>query len=376
MDDDIFYISVKIWKEYLFDKVINPMIKHVEEMIPKVNQVADRKGNTKRLKYLCIAGGLSTSKYFQRRIQQTFDMNSKYKLSIRTTRRPVLSVISGALEIGLQPHIITKRRVPYTYGVAIDKPIKYVDLQKLPHGYLDRYGYVHPTTKQKHVANLFSAFVHKNDVAPVNKPVTRTYRRFHSTEKTCRISIYRSKEKYPYIVKGNPMGFITVTFPYQYQELEFKIHFYFGDTTIKVFALNEQIQIQYFEDSHAQQHESKQNDQPTIKFWQCFMCNFSSNATTVDVCTSCKCTSSASRKIKLQQDKIKQLNQENQNLKQMNKSLQIHAYKVEHESQIKKQFIYRRAQQNKFNTGANDLSHQIHNIGIVMSEFEEWSYQS
>eukprot|EP01084_Bolivina_argentea_P239279 402215_1 len=272
------------------------------------------------------------------------------------------------------------KKIRYTYGVAVDKPIKYVNIQKLPDGHLDRYGYLHPTTKKKHVANLFSAMIRKDDVAPGDEPVTRTFRRFHSAEKKCRISIYRSEKKYPLIVEGQPLIFLYLTFPDDYQELEFEIHFYFGDTAIKVFfpVIDQQIRLQYDSNPYTRTYV-----QPTIEVWQCFMCSFASTPTTVDVCSSCKCTRSASKKIKLQQDKlnlqqdkIKQLNQENQNLKQMNKSLQIHAYKVEHESQIKKQFIYRRAQQNKFNTGANDLSHQIHNIGIVMSEFEEWSYQS
>eukprot|EP01084_Bolivina_argentea_P094078 169137_1 len=37
MEKDKLLIRSNIWKEYLFDRVIDPMISHVEQMIPKVN---------------------------------------------------------------------------------------------------------------------------------------------------------------------------------------------------------------------------------------------------------------------------------------------------------------------------------------------------
>eukprot|EP01084_Bolivina_argentea_P271789 462543_1 len=98
METDKLLIKSNIWKEYLFDKVIDPMISHVEQMIPKVNNTTDKEGNIKNIKYLCIAGGLAQSKYFRERIYESFGMKSKYKLSIRVPKRPILSVIDGALK--------------------------------------------------------------------------------------------------------------------------------------------------------------------------------------------------------------------------------------------------------------------------------------
>eukprot|EP01084_Bolivina_argentea_P094079 169138_1 len=67
METDKLLIKTNIWKEYLFDKEIDPMISHVEQMIPKVNEIPDKNGNIKNIKYLCIAGGLASSKYFRER---------------------------------------------------------------------------------------------------------------------------------------------------------------------------------------------------------------------------------------------------------------------------------------------------------------------
>ena len=52
-------------------------------------------GSVKKVRYLCIAGGLAQSKYFQHRIHEAFGVDSDYGLSIRIPRRPILSVIDG-----------------------------------------------------------------------------------------------------------------------------------------------------------------------------------------------------------------------------------------------------------------------------------------
>eukprot|EP01084_Bolivina_argentea_P252712 424253_1 len=103
METDKLLIKTNIWKEYLFDKAIDPMIEHVEQMIPKVNNTKDKEGNIKPIKYLCIAGGLACSKYFRQRIYEAFGMKSKYKISIRQPKRPIISVIDVELRLGLNP---------------------------------------------------------------------------------------------------------------------------------------------------------------------------------------------------------------------------------------------------------------------------------
>ena len=44
MDSDTLLMSAAIWKECLFDKVIDPMIAHVQELIAKVNEIEGKDG--------------------------------------------------------------------------------------------------------------------------------------------------------------------------------------------------------------------------------------------------------------------------------------------------------------------------------------------
>jgi len=243
-DNDLF-ISETIWREHLFDKVIDPMIAHVEGLIEKVSKIRgkldDEKAEPKKLTYLCIAGGLASSRYFQHRVHKAFGKGSKYDLSIRVPRRPILSVIDGALRLGLRPDYIKTRRVKYTYGIAVDRSEKNVDKDKLPKGYLDKNLYTHPNTHKRTVRNLFSAFIKKNEAVDLEEAIKRKYRRFHKNEKTSKISIYYSPQKDPYVIEEDqkPLASVTITFPDEYQGLAFIVQFFFGDTKIRANVLYE-----------------------------------------------------------------------------------------------------------------------------------------
>ncbi len=241
MDADKLCMSQSVWRECLFDKVIDPMIKHVQEMIEIVNQTEDKNKQKKSITYLCIAGGLASSKYFQHRIYDTFGVQSAYKLSIRIPRRPILSVIDGALKLGLRPGYIKTRRLKYTYGIAVDRSERTVlrEKHRLPAGYLEKKEnfYVHPNTHQRIVRNLFSKWVTKNDAVEYGVPFEKGYKRFHRKEKTSRLAIYCSSEADPYVAEGKVLASVKIKFPDQYQGLKFIVQFYFGGTKISAKVL-------------------------------------------------------------------------------------------------------------------------------------------
>eukprot|EP01084_Bolivina_argentea_P255736 430269_1 len=104
-------ISTKIWK-HLFNKVIDPVIDEIKGLLDTMN---------KAVNHLIITGGLSKSKYYQHRINEAFGQNTKYNLLIQNLKNPILSVLNGALKLGMQPNAMcTVKRLKYMYGIKFD----------------------------------------------------------------------------------------------------------------------------------------------------------------------------------------------------------------------------------------------------------------
>ena len=130
---------------------------------------------------------------------------------------------------------IQTRRVKYTYGIAVDRSEKNVDLDRLPDGYLEENVYVHPNTNKRTIRNLFSPFIKKNESVDLNQAIEKQYRRFHKNEATSKISLFFSDEEDPYIIeKGQEaLASVTITFPKEYDGLKFMVQFFFGDTKLR-----------------------------------------------------------------------------------------------------------------------------------------------
>ncbi|PKY47640.1 hypothetical protein RhiirA4_403613 [Rhizophagus irregularis] len=62
-----------------------------------------------------LVGGFSESKYFQSRVKQKFESQIK----IAVPPRPVIAVVNGACEYGLNMKSISTRVLKWTYGVEI-----------------------------------------------------------------------------------------------------------------------------------------------------------------------------------------------------------------------------------------------------------------
>eukprot|EP01084_Bolivina_argentea_P271785 462538_1 len=229
-DDDRIFISTEIWQKYLFDQVMNPMIQHIEHLLN--NKVKD-------IQYICICGGMSMSQYFKAKMDESFGKKSKYKLAIRTPRAPILSVIDGAVKLATRPNYISGRKLRKSYGIAVDKPLQDIDQSRLPSNYLN----THVTNKT--VSGLFSKFVSKNTLVKAGEYIEKTYSRGSLTETKKIIKIYSSDLRDPYVVLGEPLAELAIHFKRNYNDLKFKIKLNFGTTKIRVFAMNEEIEVNY-----------------------------------------------------------------------------------------------------------------------------------
>lgn len=190
--------------------------------------------------YICLVGGLGSSKYLQHRITEKFGPSSKFGLNIIIPSRPILSVVDGAARFGLQPDYIQARTLAKTYGNAIDPKIEVVDIDALPPGYLEANQYKCDHTKALRVRNIFSVYARKNQTVHIaDKPIIRKYKRFNLKQKKVRISVYSSDEQDPKVVKDKPCAKTTVVFPPNSKELSIVVELRFSDTKIRVFAYPE-----------------------------------------------------------------------------------------------------------------------------------------
>eukprot|EP01083_Nonionella_stella_P017226 48155_1 len=230
------FISSTIWKEYLFDQVIDPIIDHLAGVIPIVNQ------NEKRIKYAFISGGFAQSKYLQKRMKTVLD---SYDIMTKATPQPELCVLRGAMKLALQPACITTiKRANLTYGFLVDRYETAVDVSRLPGGYLEQNRYIHPRSKKRMIRNLFSVFIRKNDIIRYGEPFKKMLRRFHEKERRYRLRIYASNKIDPYVKDLDvvELGHFDVSFPLSYKKLQFGIEIFFSDPKITANVL-------YFTDS-------------------------------------------------------------------------------------------------------------------------------
>ena len=233
LEDEYLRLNYIVWTTQLFDIVIDPILSHCKYLLSDTIM----RDNTS---YICLVGGLGSSKYLQYRITSTFGPSSLFGLNIIIPSRPILSVVDGAARFGLQPDYIVARTLSKTYGNAIDPKIDVIDIDALPPGYLEANQYRCDHTNVLRVRNIFSVYARKNQTIHIHdKPIIRKYKRFNIKQKKVRISVYSSDEQDPKVVKNKPCAKTTVVFPPNSTELSIIVELYFSDTKIRVFAYPE-----------------------------------------------------------------------------------------------------------------------------------------
>merc|ERR1712013_382197 len=233
LEEEYLRLNYFVWTSQLFDRVVDPILSHCVHLL--TNTIMANETD-----YICLVGGLGSSKYLQYRMTEQFGPSSKYGLNIIIPSRPILSVVDGAARFGLQPDYIQARTLAKTYGNAIDPKIDVIDIEALPPGYLEAHQYRCDHTQVLRVRNIFSVYARKNQTIHIHdKPIIRKYKRFNLKQKKVRISVYSSDEQDPKVVKNKPCAKTTVVFPSNSTELSIIVELQFSDTKIRVFAYPE-----------------------------------------------------------------------------------------------------------------------------------------
>jgi len=154
LKDEYLCLHYQVWCEVLFDKIVNPIVDHIEYLL---NNTVMKE----QCKYLCIVGGLGSSKYLQYRLHKAFGEHSKYHLTLVVPARPILSVVDGAARFGLQPDYIQARTLMKTYGNAIDPKIDAINIEEFDDEYVNNNRYLCDHTNVQRLRNVFSIYAKK-----------------------------------------------------------------------------------------------------------------------------------------------------------------------------------------------------------------------
>ena len=92
-DSRIFFMKCKIWKKYLYNPLINKVIKHVKMLLSK-HILRD-------CHYMYLVCGYSVTPYSQNKLINEFGLNSIYNIDVIVPPNPIHSVVDGAARMGL-----------------------------------------------------------------------------------------------------------------------------------------------------------------------------------------------------------------------------------------------------------------------------------
>ncbi|ETO20109.1 hypothetical protein RFI_17111 [Reticulomyxa filosa] len=213
----------------LFDLRINPIIKQIDEMLVKNEEILNGK-----LKYMCLVGGFSQSHYLQFKLKQHYE--SKYTFVI--PQRPVLSVIEGAAQLARTAPFITSRIVKYTYGTGAGWPTERAQSHpKISEDHINKHKYISDINNKEYVDGCFNVFVNKDEEVKVGQMIEMSYSPRSKNNKNAYVPIYRSEKIDPGVTtECKCLGNVNVPFPEDFDNMKdsFYARFYFGETMIRV----------------------------------------------------------------------------------------------------------------------------------------------
>ncbi|RIA82050.1 hypothetical protein C1645_744051 [Glomus cerebriforme] len=133
----------------MFDPVIGKIIRLIRGQLEKSNE---------KCSALMLVGGFSESKYLQTRIKQEF---GKVVPNISVPIQPMIAVIKGGVQFGLQPEKVVNRVLKRTYGTDAARASQLGDpiSEKFPNG----------------LTIIFDALARRGDQVLANKTVTKTF---------------------------------------------------------------------------------------------------------------------------------------------------------------------------------------------------------
>ena len=228
--EEFLSLHINLWRE-MFDVSINPIIEHCKLLC------RDKK-LLKNTKYVCLVGGLSSSSYFESRINETFGLESSYKFTIIKPERPMLTVVEGAALFGITQNYIQARVLSKTYGVEGALFLDEAKSIKIPDSHIEAHKLYHPHHEKWRVTGIFCPIATKNDTIYTNQVIQRTTTRAHQNDSYVSVTIWCSTQKHPILTPTcQHLASMIIKFDgTDAKDSDLEIEFHFYDTLLRVFA--------------------------------------------------------------------------------------------------------------------------------------------
>eukprot|EP00484_Ammonia_sp_Unknown_P021757 CAMPEP_0197026112 /NCGR_PEP_ID=MMETSP1384-20130603/6279_1 /TAXON_ID=29189 /ORGANISM="Ammonia sp." /LENGTH=703 /DNA_ID=CAMNT_0042454723 /DNA_START=41 /DNA_END=2152 /DNA_ORIENTATION=+ len=229
LNEDKLELDYSVWT-HMFDEVIDQIIDHCRNLL-RMEPLKD-----KQCRYICLVGGFSSSRYLQSRIMYELGIKSEYRLIVIVPKRPSLSVVDGAVRLGLKPDYIKSRVVQKTYGIKVNAPVARFKLKELDSSLVEKNRYFNKRANQEYLHNIFHAYVRRGDEIDITDEPKST--KFYASKRNIvGIEVFDSEETNPTFITGKAIAKKDVILPANWDiHTTFPISFFFGDTKIRVFA--------------------------------------------------------------------------------------------------------------------------------------------
>jgi len=206
----------------MFKPTLDRIVTHIDAVL--------RARTDSPISHLFLVGGFSESELVQTTIRDSFSS----ELNIIIPQAVSLSVLKGAVLFGLDPSIVTSRRVTLTYGIGVVKPFL--------HG-------IHPEEKlvirggQSWCTDVFEPLVESGQAVSLGEVVSRKYTPASSAQRLVVLKLYATMSKSALFVTDDCVsscGTLTLKLPDQRETSlrEIIVSLVFGGTEVRAFAVD------------------------------------------------------------------------------------------------------------------------------------------
>ena len=199
----------------IFKPTVDSILKCTVDVLRKV----------RRVKYIFMVGGFSSSQYLTTAVRRSFGANVK----VLIPEDPALAVLKGAVQFGWNRDFVRARIARKTYGAGCSLPFDesiHMKEKKFT------------TDSGVRCKDIFSTYVEKNKSVELGSSVIQTFHAIYNDTTSCTLSIHSSDMQNPMYIDDegtHELGTLTVESPDTSKgtDREYTLAFYFGETEIK-----------------------------------------------------------------------------------------------------------------------------------------------